>query len=310
MHAAESLPDYPFARHYVDIRGIKMHYLDEGPREAPPVVMVHGNPTWSFYYRRLVAALSPTCRCIVPDHVGMGLSDKPDESRYTFTLESRVNDLEALIDSLNLAQPITLVLHDWGGMIGMAYATRHPERIARLVILNTGGFSLPKTKKMPWQLNLARNPLLGALLVRGFNAFCKGGVKDCVTRRPMTPDVARGFIGPYDSWHNRLAVHRFIQDIPLGPGDRAWEIVANAEKQITQFQKLPMLICWGMKDFVFDVHFLNRWLELFPAAETHRFEDAGHYVLEDAHEEIILLVQAFLAAHPVPAVPDALAGKV
>ncbi len=295
----DTYPDYSFKSHYLDLAGMKLHYIDEGPKDAAPILMLHGNPTWSFYYRRLVSAFSPTRRCIVHDHIGMGLSDKPTEKNYEFTLESRVNDLEKLIDSLNLTQPLTLIVHDWGGMIGMAYATRHPERIERLVILNTGGFSLPKTKKMPWQLTLARTPLLGALLVRGFNAFSRGAVKDCVTR-PLTLEVADAYCAPYNSWHNRLAVHRFIQDIPLHPGDRAYGLVANVEKNIAQFQNLPMLICWGMKDFVFDIHFLNRWLELFPAAQTHRFENAGHYVLEDAHEKIIPLIQKFLAANPTP----------
>jgi haloalkane dehalogenase len=261
--------------------------------------MLHGNPTWSFYYRRLVSALRRDHRVIVPDHIGMGLSSKPDESRYEYTLDRRVADLETLLDSLQLPQPLTLVLHDWGGMIGMALATRRPDRIARLVVLNTGAFSLPRSKKMPWQLSLARSTILGSLLVRGFNAFSSGAVHKCVTRRPLSADVARAYLAPYDSWRNRLAVHRFIQDIPLHPGDRAYATVAEVEKNIATFQHLPVLICWGMKDFVFDVHFLNRWLELFPAAFVHRFVDAGHYVLEDAHEQIIPLVQSFLAAHPL-----------
>jgi pimeloyl-ACP methyl ester carboxylesterase len=292
-----NFPDYPFASHTFIIDGIKFHYVDEGPKDAPPILMLHGNPTWSFYYRRLIAAFSPQHRVIVPDHVGMGLSEKPDESRYEFTLARRVSDLEKLIDTLNLRQPITLIVHDWGGMIGTAYASRHPDRITKLVILNTGGFTLPKTKKMPWQLTLARTPLLGALLVRGLNAFSAGAVKDCAMR-PLLPDVAHAYLAPYNSWHNRLAVHRFIQDIPLHPGDRTFDIVSNVEKNLHQFRNLPMLICWGMKDFVFDVHFLNRWIELFPDAQVHRFDNAGHYVLEDAHEQIIPLIQNFLATHP------------
>ncbi len=294
-------PDYPFQSHRLAINGIHLHYIDEGPADAPPVLMLHGNPTWSFYYRKLISALSGQYRVIVPDHIGMGLSEKPDESRYEFTLARRVSDLEALLDHLNLKQPITLVLHDWGGMIGMALATRRPERIGRIVVLNTGGFGLPPGKRMPWQLNLARMPLIGALLVRGFNAFSRGALRDCVMR-PMPPEVARAYIAPYNSWHNRLAVHRFIQDIPLRHGDRAYDLIANVEKNLPQFQNRPMLICWGLKDFVFDIHFLNRWIEIFPHAQVHRFEDAGHYVLEDAGTQIIPLVQTFLRTHPVEAV--------
>jgi haloalkane dehalogenase len=291
----QQFPDYPFERHTFDLHGIKMNYIDEGPKDAPPILMLHGNPTWSFYFRRLIAALRPQYRVIVPDHVGMGLSDRPDEQHYGYTLARRVIDLEKLFLSLNLHRNLTLVLHDWGGMIGTAFATDHPERIARIVVLNTGGFALPKTKKMPWQLTLARTPILGALLVRGLNAFSRGAVKDCVMQ-PMPKDVANAYLAPYNSWGNRLAVHRFIQDIPLRPGDRAWAIVDNVEKHLSQFQDVPMLVCWGMRDFVFDIHFLNRWIELFPAAQVHRFENAGHYVLEDAHEQIIPLVQDFLIA--------------
>src|ERR1700730_9125742 len=121
--------------------GLRLHYLDEGSGE--PVVMVHGNPTWSFYYRNLVEALSGQYRTIALDQIGCGLSDKADDSKYSYTLESRVADLEALLDHLEVDREITLVVHDWGGMIGMTYAARHPERIARLVILNTAAFPLP-----------------------------------------------------------------------------------------------------------------------------------------------------------------------
>jgi len=291
--------DYPFAGKTLDLHGIRMNYVDEGPVNAPPVLMLHGNPTWSFYYRRLIAALRGTHRVIVPDHVGMGLSDKPEESRYEYTLARRVVDIEKLVGSLGLKQPLTLVVHDWGGMIGMAFATNHPERIGKIVVLNTGGFSLPAGKRMPWQLTLARTPGIGALLIRGLNAFSRGAVKDCVMR-PMAREVARGFVAPYDSWKNRLAVHRFIQDIPLRKGDRAFEIVANVERNLGQFAGVPMLICWGMRDFVFDHHFLERWVELFPDAKVHRFEDAGHYVLEDAHERIVPLVKEFMTVEPNP----------
>ena len=112
-----------------DSRGLRLHYIDEG--EGEPVVMLHGNPSWSFLYRNLIDSLRGSHRVIVPDHIGCGLSEKPDDSRYTYTLQSRMDDLEDLLDHLGLDRELTLVLHDWGGMIGMAYAARHPERIAR-----------------------------------------------------------------------------------------------------------------------------------------------------------------------------------
>lgn len=162
---------YPFVGHFLDRDGIAMHYLDEGSGEA--VVMLHGNPTWSFYYRQLVLGLRGQCRVIVPDHIGCGFSDKPDDAHYEFTLERRVRDLEALIEHLKLPPKFTLVVHDWGGMIGMTYATRHPERIARLVLLNTGAFHLPKLKKLPPSLWLCRNTPLDALLIRKTGLFVR-----------------------------------------------------------------------------------------------------------------------------------------
>ncbi|MBI1372370.1 MAG: alpha/beta fold hydrolase [Phycisphaera sp.] len=291
------LPDYPFTPKSVDIDGHHLFYLDEGPGgliPAPNVVMLHGNPTWSFYYRRLVSALSDRYRCVVPDHIGMGLSDKPAKDEYRYTLEQRVDDLDALLGEINVTEDITLVLHDWGGMIGMAYACRYPERIARLVLLNTGAFRHPAGKRLPWQIRLARTAGLGSFLVRQLNLFSKGAVTNCVTRGPMPEDVANAYLMPYDTPEHRVAVHEFVRDIPVGPGDEAWDRVLEVEAQLGQFSDRPALLCWGMRDFVFDADFLDKWRQLLPDAEVHRFKDAGHYVLEDAHEEIIPLVSEFL----------------
>jgi len=292
-------PDYPFNSHYLDIQGHKLHYLDEGAREAEPVVMLHGNPSWSFYYRRLVLALRDQYHCIVPDHIGMGFSEKPGPDQYPFTLDRRIEDLDTLLDKLDIKQNITLVLHDWGGMIGMAWASRHPERIKRLVVLNTAAFHLPPEKPLPLSLVLGRIPVLNALLNQGLNAFCRGAVRFGVTRRPMLPDVAAAYLAPYDNWSNRLAVRKFVEDIPLKPADTGYDIVSAVAERLGQFRALPMLICWGMRDFVFDEHFLNGWTRRFPAAELHRFEDAGHYILEDAADEVIPKVIDFLLRNPV-----------
>lgn len=294
-----NFPDYPFTSHYADIGGFRMHYIDEGPRDAEPVIMLHGNPSWSYYYRRLVAALRGEYRCIVPDHIGMGLSDKPQSGQYPFTFTRRADDLGILLDQLGIGDNITLVLHDWGGMIGMTWASRCPERIKRLVILNTSAFHLPAEKKLPLSLRLSRIPLLNAWLNQGLNAFCRGAVRYGVTRRPMLSDAAAGYLAPYDSWENRLAVRRFVEDIPLQPSDPGYSTVTAVADGLIRFRHLPILICWGMRDFVFDEHFLNGWTSRFPAAELHRFADAGHYVLEDAAEEIVTLARGFFRRNPV-----------
>lgn len=289
---------YPFASHFLDRGGVRLHYLDEGDRQAPPVLMLHGNPTWSFLFRNLITALRGTHRVIVPDHIGCGLSDKPGDDRYDYTLASRVADVKALVDSLGLTQPLTLLAHDWGGMIGMAWAVRHPERVARLVLCNTGAFRNPAAKRFPASLALCRAPLLGALLVRGFNAFCLESARTSVTRRPLSAEARAGLLGPYDSWANRIAIHRFVQDIPMRPGDRAWPLLEATEAGIERFREAgtPTLLLWGMRDFVFDAHFLDEFIRRLPQAEVHRFEDAGHYLFEDAAEETTRLVRGFLGA--------------
>jgi haloalkane dehalogenase len=288
---------YPFESHYLDRNGLKYHYVDEGAGD--PVVMVHGNPSWSFLYRNVILALRGQYRTLAPDHIGCGFSEKPDDSRYAYRLERRIDDLEALLEHLGIVRDVTLVVHDWGGMIGLGWAARHPERLRRLVVLNTSGFPLPPTKPLPWTLWLCRNTPIGAFLVRGFNAFSFGATYMAVNRRPLTPEVSRAFRAPYDSWANRIATLRFVQDIPLKPGDPGYEIVAGVERSLENYRKIPVMICWGLRDFVFDRHFLEKWEQHLPEAEVHRYEDAGHYVLEDAGEEIIPLIQSFLSKHPL-----------
>lgn len=283
--------EYPFESNYFSLPAMRMHYLDEG--DGPPVVMVHGNPTWSYYYRNLIKELRGDYRCIAPDHIGCGLSDVPDDSGYEYTLASRVDDLERLIDSLSLGNEITLVLHDWGGMIGMAYADRHPERIKRIVILNTAAFPLPASKPFPWPLWFARTRL-GEFCVLRFNAFSRIAAELCCSRKKLTPEVKQGYAAPYEDPARRIATLRFVQDIPLNPEDKAYEIVLGVASRLDQFSKTPALICWGLKDFVFDKHFLAEWKKYWPHAEVHEYPDCHHYILEDAFEEIAPLIRKFM----------------
>ena len=288
---------YPFESHWFDRSGLRLHYLDEG--RGDPVVMVHGNPSWSIYYRNLAIALRDRYRVVVPDHIGCGLSDKPGDDRYTYTLKSRVDDLEALLDSLGFTKNVTLVLHDWGGMIGMAWADRHPERVARIVVLNTAAFRMPSAKKLPGALALGRDSSAGAFLIRGFNAFARGAAMVGCKRHPMSNELRDAYCAPYNSWQNRIATLRFVQDIPLAPGDAAYDIVKGVEERLEQFRRVPMFIGWGLKDFVFDGTFLAEWERHFPEAEVHRYADCGHYVLEDAAEELVPAIRAFLDGHPI-----------
>lgn len=290
-------PLYPFAGHFLTRPGGRLHYLDEG--SGAPIVMLHGNPTWSFYYRNLVLALRGQYRCIVPDHIGCGLSDKPPASQYDYALQSRIDDLEALLDHLNLRENLTLVVHDWGGMIGMAYAARHPERIQRIIASNTGAFPLPKSKRLPFSLWLGRNTALGAWLILKKNAFCRAAASWCVKRKPLAPDVRAMLLQPYDTPEHRIAVLKFVQTIPLKETDPGYDIVSSTAASLSKFSAVPTLLLWGLKDFVFDRHFLAEWQRYVPHAETHTWPDCGHYLLEDAAEEVIMRMQEFLAKHPI-----------
>ena len=276
--------EYPFEPNFVDTDGgHRMHYVDEG--EGHPVVMVHGNPTWSYYYRNLIRRVSTTHRTVAPDHIGCGLSDKPTDDDYDFTLAQRVDDLDAFLSNVVPEGKLTLVMHDWGGMIGMRWATEHPERIEKLVLMNTAAFPLPDSKRLPFSLWLVRNTRLGGFLVDRFNAFSRGAARFCVTDA-MSDEVAAGYTAPYQRREDRIATLRFVEDIPLEPGDPGYDLVAETEQKLNLFEDHPILIGWGLKDFVFDVHFLNRWKEIYPDADYAEFRDAGHYVLEDREVEL------------------------
>jgi haloalkane dehalogenase len=300
-----TLPDYPFTPQRVEIRpGIAMSYLDEGPRDGEVVVMLHGNPSWSYYWRHLVPGLRDRYRCLVPDHVGMGLSDKPDDAdeaspRYDYTLKSRVDDLATLLERLGITGPVTLAVHDWGGMIGLGWALSHMAQVKRLVVLNTAAFPLPAAKAMPWQLSFGRDSRLGGALIRAFNLFSAGASWLGVSRR-MPADVRRAYVAPYDSWRNRIATLRFMQDIPLREGDPAWPLVAEAGRRLGEFADRPIFMGWGLQDFVFDRHCLDVFTAAWPQAEVQAFTDANHYVLEDRHQQLVPAIRAFLDRHPLP----------
>jgi len=284
---ATVLAQYPFRPRSVTVDGYRMSCLVEG--SGPAVVMVHGNPSWSYLYRNLVTQLKATHRCIVPDHLGCGLSDKPQD--YPYRLQNHIDNLETLLDQLQVDKCV-LVVHDWGGAIGMGWAGLHPDRVAGLVVLNTAAFH---SNRIPFRIAVCRWPILGPLLVRGLNGFARPATFMAVHNK-MLPEVATGFLHPYDSWKNRVAVLRFVQDIPLQENHPSFHTLSNVEAALDRLQDKPMLLCWGGKDFCFNDHFYEQWQHRFPAANNHYFPEAGHYVLEDAFAEIMALLTPFLAS--------------
>ena len=278
---------YPFEPKRFDTgRGV-MSYLDEGQGDEA-VVMVHGNPTWSFYYRNLVLGLRAHIRCIVPDHLGCGLSDKPQD--FDYTLSEHIKNLRALLDRLALKK-IHLIVHDWGGPIGLGTVLQRPEQPGRVVILNTAAFA---DTVVPLRIRLCRAPVIGELLVRGFNGFA-GQATWMSVARPLAPDVKRGYVYPYDNWANRIATHRFVVDIPSGRGTVSDRALAEIEPKLAFLKDHPVRILWGGKDFCFNRHYYERWRKLLPDAKADYFELAGHYVLEDEREKCLQEIQSFLS---------------
>lgn len=280
--------------HECEIGGLKYRYIDEGERSGTPVLMVHGNPTWSFYYRDLIAKLAPERRCLVPDHIGCGRSERPAvNSSYPYTLERRVKDLGDFIDHLNLAK-VDLVCHDWGGMIGLSWAVDHPGRVGKIVLSNTAGFLLPHEARMPNLLKVGKTPVLGEFLIRGLNAFCLCARYMCVEKTRLSSKVARGYLAPYRNWKHRKAVYEFVKDIPLTPKDRSYARVLRTDRSLVRLAQHEILLCWGLRDFVFASPFLDEFRRRFPRAQVAEFGDCGHYLLDDAGDEALSCMSEFL----------------
>jgi haloalkane dehalogenase len=284
---------YPFRSHEVSLGGHRYHYIDEGT--GPVLLMSHGNPTWSFYWRELVLALRDRYRVVAVDHIGCGMSDKPSPKDYSYRLAQRVADLNQFIEVLDLRE-ITLVAHDWGGGIGMGAAVAAPERFTRFVLMNTAAF---RAERCPWPIHICHVPVVGQVAVQGMNLFVQAALRTTTAKAErMTPAVRAGYLAPYDSWAHRVAVYRFVQDIPLRTSHPTYETLLQIEQGLAKFRQHPVCLIWGMQDWCFSPWFLNRFIDIFPQAEVHRLDDAGHYVVEDAHEQIVPLMEAFLNNHP------------
>lgn len=287
---------YPFASHYLSVPGGRLHYVDESPRDLtrltePPVLMLHGNPTWSFFYRDVIREMVLLGRrCIVPDHIGCGLSDKP-QTGFGYTLEENIANVIALVEHLGLSE-FDLIVHDWGGAIGMGVATRLSQRIRRIVIMNTAAF---RSLDIPKRIALCRTPLLGKLLVRGCNGFAWPATFMAVSRKRLGAAQKQGFLFPYNSWKNRIATHRFVQAIPLKAGDANYDTLAAIEENLHLLNAKQKLLLWGGRDFCFNDSFYKRWRQIYPDARQHYIADAGHYLLEDAPKETLGAIREFLA---------------
>jgi haloalkane dehalogenase len=280
--------EYPFEAHVLKTaEGHRLHYVDEGNGEC--VFMFHGNPTWSFYYRHLIRHLRENFRCIALDHIGCGLSDKPQ--RYSYCLDNHIASASALIEKIQ-PSAFHIIVHDWGCPIGMAIAELYTDRVKRIVITNGAAFA---SRHIPWQIALSKTVFPGTFLVKGWNIFARSATYCCV-QKPLPEDIRKAYLFPYNSWANRVAIDAFIKDIPMRASHKTWKTLQAIERQLPTLEEKSILIAWGMKDFCFTETFFKKWQTIFPHAQTLPFPDAGHYLLEDAGHVLVENIQNFLTA--------------
>jgi haloalkane dehalogenase len=280
--------EYPFASHFLDAprdqndHGGRLHYVDEGASDSSHTVLaIHGNPTWSFYYRSIVSRFRSVHRVVAIDNLGCGLSDKPIE--YDYCLANHTKNLIHLIDTLDLRN-ITLVVHDWGGAIGLGAAVERADRIRQLVILNTAAFPPPY---IPFRIAICRWPWIGSFAMRNFNAFAWAATFMAIDRLPRLSKAAKaGLLAPYDTPAHRIAIDRFVHDIPMNPKHRTYGVLERLERNLGVLAHKPIHFVWGMKDWCFVPKCMDRLNEHWPHATREELRDVGHYVMEEAPEEV------------------------
>lgn len=287
---------FPYASKQHQVAGGAIRYIDEGPIDEGPedkdvILCVHGNPTWSFYYRRVVERFKETHRVIAVDHLGCGRSDRPSQSEFEYTLAAHRDNMLSLIDHLNLDR-MTLLAHDWGGAIGLSTLVARRERFKRIMLLNTAAFPPPY---VPWRIAACRFPVLGTAAVRGLNAFAKAAITMAMSRNKLEPKIAAGLLAPYDNWQNRVAIDAFVRDIPMSKSHPTFQTLTDLESSLPSLADMPSLLVWGMKDWCFRPECLRRFQQAWPNAKSLEIADAGHYVIEDAPSETIEAIAGFLS---------------
>ena len=296
-------PLYPFRSRFVTVgrgtatggtRGHRMHYVDEG--SGPVVVCLHGNPTWGFLFRNLIAALRDDFRVIVPDHVGCGLSDQPGD--VCFRAGDRIGHLEDLLAELGIGR-FSLVMHDWGGPLGTGLAVRRPADVERLVYFNT---TLAEMSLLPGMIRRAAAPVIGKLLTHDTMQFLKLLTSFGVVQA-MPEEVKRGYLRPYQTRAGRRAIWGFVQDIPFSPSHPTAPLMDDMVARLPTLADTPVKIIWGMKDPCFHPGILRQVAARFPQADVVRVPDASHLVLEDAPGRSIAAIREFLG--PAPAIAPA-----
>ena len=280
---------FPFESRFLRAGKVAIHYVDEGPSDAAPLLFLHGNPTWSYLWRRPIAELSPAgYRCVAFDHMGFGRSEKPPRLS-AYTLERHVENALAVIDTLDL-RDVTLVAHDWGGPIGLGALLERADRLRAVILMNTWAWELPSF--LPPFLREFRTEGLGEILALGGNLFVES-IPGGMARRDTDPIMMEAYRAPFPDYWSRAGTLAFQRDIPLTERDRSAPLMASIQERLPGLD-VPVLLVWGMRDPVFQPVFLDQWRELFPTAEITELEDASHFVVEDRPDAVIGAIKRFL----------------
>jgi haloalkane dehalogenase len=285
---------FPFEPKFQQVADdVRLHYVEEG--EGQPVLLLHGNPTWSYLYRNFIPPIAGAgFRAIAVDHMGFGRSDRPyGHKRYH--LRAHVENLLAFIRGLDL-RDLTLVMQDWGGPIGFGAAVEEPDRVARLVVMNTGVGVFPSGTEMPFH-KWFRERGLGEMLCLGANLFVEamwGGMRP----ETATPLLAEAYRAPFPDYYSRVPILAFIRDIAIGHEDPKAPYMAEIGEKATQLER-PALIVWAMQDRTFPPPVLEFWKALYPKADLLELADARHYLQEDEPEAISSKIVDFLKSNPL-----------
>jgi pimeloyl-ACP methyl ester carboxylesterase len=273
---------FPFEAHYLEAGDVRLHYVDEGPPDAPPILFVHGNPTWSYLWRKPIAELSKRGRrCVAFDHMGFGRSDKPPLlARYT--LAAHVENALALLDELDL-RDVTLVAHDWGGPVGLGTMLERRERLRGAVLINTWAWELPSF--VPPFIREFRSEGLGEILALAGSLFVES-IPGGMANRDTDPVMMEAYRAPFPDYWSRIGTLAFQRDLPLTERDRSSRLMGEIHDRLHGLD-LPVTLLWGMRDPVFQPVFLEQWRELFPDAKVVELADAAHFVPEDRPDAVI-----------------------
>ncbi len=272
---------FPFRQRFVDVDGARIHYVDEG--EGPVLLMLHGNPTWSFLYRRMIGELADRFRCVALDYPGFGLSTAPPGYGYTPAEHARM--VEGFVETLDLTD-LTPVVQDWGGPIGMAVAGRHPDRIRAVVVGNSWAWPLDDDATARRFSKILGTGWTGRLLVDRLNVFVNVFIRQGMRRRSPSKAEMRMWRGPFPTPESRFPVRVFPREIIASSA-----FLSGVAADLPRLADRPTLILWADKDVAFREAARRRWEEILPLHRTHVLAGAGHYWQDDAGEEAALALR-------------------